>query len=155
MLKVQDLRCEILPSNQSKSKPTVTWAEAKRHLHDVRLRRQNQLALNINECHKLQTLHKQIFEHSINSNSTIKSYDNIPIKSMNNSYSLHTNKYTIPRIEYASILYKKAMPAFEIEASSNLEDNMPIVEELRQYLSEATHTISNDKPEKYHNEIHK
>ncbi|CAF2487710.1 unnamed protein product [Rotaria sp. Silwood2] len=147
MLKVEYPCREIFSTYQNPIKSTITWAEAKKHLHEVRLRRQNQLALNINECHKIHTLHKQLFNHQFDTNSTEKAPDIKSTKSINNEYSLPTNKYSIPRMEYASTIYRKAIPTFEIESSSKFDNDIPIVHELTQYLSENSCTISNEKIE--------
>ncbi|CAF0903327.1 unnamed protein product [Rotaria sordida] len=148
MLKVEYPCREIFSSYQNPNKSTITWTEAKKHLHDVRLRRQNQLAINVNECHKLQTLHKELFNRQFDSNSTEKILDiKQPIKPINSEYCLHTNKYSIPRIEYAPIIYRKSIPTFETESSSKFDNNILIVKELTQYLSETSLTISNEKIE--------
>ncbi|CAF3496007.1 unnamed protein product [Rotaria sp. Silwood1] len=155
MLKVEYPCREIFSSYQNPIKSTITWAEAKKHLHEVRLRRQNQLASNINECHKLHTLHKQLFNRQFDSNSIEKNPDVKLIKAINSEYSLQTIKHSIPRIEYASTIYRKADPIFEIESSSKLDNSIPIVKELTQYLSESSYTISNENKEKYYNKINK
>ncbi|CAF0777761.1 unnamed protein product [Rotaria sp. Silwood1] len=147
MLKVEYPCREIFSSYQNPIKSTITWAEAKKHLHEVRLRRQNQLASNINECHKLHTLHKQLFNRQFDSNSIEKNPDVKLIKAINSEYSLQTIKHSIPRIEYASTIYRKADPIFEIESSSKLDNSIPIVKELTQYLSESSYTISNENKE--------
>ncbi|CAF4879085.1 unnamed protein product [Rotaria sp. Silwood1] len=147
MLKVEYPCREIFSSYQNPIKSTITWAEAKKHLHEVRLRRQNQLASNINECHKLHTLHKQLFNRQFDSNSIEKTPDVKLIKAINSEYSLQTIKHSIPRIEYASTIYRKADPIFEIESSSKLDNSIPIVKELTQYLSESSYTISNENKE--------
>jgi len=145
MLKVEYPCRDILSSYSNPTKPVITWAEAKKHLHDVRLRRQNQLTININECHKLRNMHKQVFNRQLDSNPTEKPPDNKPIKPINNEYSLSTNKYSIPRIEYAPVIYQQATPTFQVEKSSKFEHDIPIVREL----TESPCAISNNKIEKY------
>ncbi|CAF3664459.1 unnamed protein product [Rotaria socialis] len=146
MLQVEYPCRETLSSYQNQSKPAVvTWAEAKKHLHEVRQRRQNELASNIKECHKLQAIHKQMFNHQVDSFSNEKLPDIKPIKSINNEYSSSTNKYSIPRLEYASIIYRKAIPTFELEPPSKLENSLPIINELMHNLSETQNISSTPK----------
>jgi len=142
MLKVEYPCRNILSSYSNPTKPVITWAEAKKHLHDVRLRRQNQLAININECHKLSNMHKQIFNRQFDSNPTEKPSDN---KLIHNEYSLSTNKYSLPRIEYAPVIYQQAIPTFQVEKLSRSDNDIPIVREL----TESPCAISNNKIEKY------
>jgi hypothetical protein len=150
MLKVEYPCREILSTYPNPNKPGVTWLEAKKHLHDVRLRRQNQLARNINECQKLRDIHQQIFNRQFNSNSTEKPFDNKPIKPIHNDYSLSTNKYSLPRIEYAPVIYRQAIPTFEIDKTIKVENEITIVKELTEYLTESSCTIPNNTPiEKY------
>jgi hypothetical protein len=146
MLKVEYPCREILSSYQNPVKPVVTWTEAKKHLQDVRLRRQNQLAVNINECQKIRNLHQQIFNRQFDSNSIEKSSYNKPI---NNEYSSSINKYSIPRIEHAPIIYRQAVPKFELDKSIDLDNEIPIIRELTEYLTESPCEIPKKKIEKY------
>lgn len=133
---------EILSSYQNPVKSVVTWSEAKKHLHDVRLRRQNQLALNIDECHRLRNLHKQLFHAQLDSSSSSSSsmIEKSPSnKSLPLDYSLSINKYSIPRIEYASTIYRQAIPTFEIDKSIKSETEIPMVKELTQSLTESSY----------------
>ncbi|CAF2237147.1 unnamed protein product [Rotaria magnacalcarata] len=146
MLKVEYPFRETFSSYQNQSKPAVvTWVEAKKHLHEVRQRRQNELALNIEECHRLQTIHKQMFNHKVDSFSNEKLPNIKPIKSINNEYASSTNKYSIPRLEYASIIYRKAIPSFELEPPSKLDNSLPIVNALVHNLSETQNISSTPK----------
>lgn len=144
MLKVEySSSCrEILSPYQTSPKPVVTWFEAKKHLHDVRLRRQNQLALNIDECHRLRNLHKQLFYRQLDSplSSSPSMIEKSPSnKSLPPDYSLSINKYSIPRIEYASVIYRQAIPTFEIDRSIKSDIEAPIVKELTQSLTESSY----------------
>lgn len=122
----------------SSHKPIITWAEAKKHLHDVRVRRQNELAKNLDECDKLRNIHKQLFDRQLDSNPTeIK-----PIKTNSHEFSPHTNKYSIPRIDYAPLIHRQIIQTFEVEKSLKLENDIPI-------LNEPLCAISNNKTEKY------
>jgi len=149
MLKVEYPCREILSSYQNPPKSIITWNEAKKHLHDVRLRRQQQLTTNINECHKLHTLHKQIYNRQFEYSSIEKSSDDKSLKSTSYDCSTSIKKYSLPRIEYAPIIYRQAIPTFEVETSSKLETDTPIISELTQYLSETSSKIPSDKIEKY------
>jgi hypothetical protein len=149
MLKVEYPCREVLLSFQNQTKSIITWDESKKHLHDVRLRRQQQLATNINECHRLHTLHKQLYNRQFDSGSTEKRPDEKPLNPTSNDYSSHTKKYSLPRIEHAPIIYRKAIPTFELETSSKLESDTTIVKELTQYLTESSSRIPDDKIEKY------
>jgi hypothetical protein len=149
MLKAEHPCREILSSYQHQTKPVITWAEAKKHLHEVRLRRQNQLAQNINECHKIHNIHKETFNRQVDANTTEKLADKKPIKPINNEYSLPKIKYSIARIEYAPVIYRQAIPTFEVKKLSELENAAPIVKELTEYLTESPSTIPNNKKEKY------
>jgi hypothetical protein len=151
MLKVEYPCREILSSYQNQTKSIITWGEAKKHLHDVRLRRQKQLTSTINECHKLHALHKQIYNRQFDSDSTARSPDDKSFKSTSNEYSSEIKKYLLPRIEYAPIIYRQAIPTFEVETLSKLETDTPIIRELTQYLSESSSGIPNNKTEKYYN----
>ncbi len=147
MLKVEYPCREILSSYQNPVKPVLTWTEAKKHLQDVRLRRQNQLATNINECQKLRNIHQQIFNRQFDSNSIEKSSCTKSIN--NNEYSLSVRKYSIPRIEHASVIYRQAVPTFELDKSIDLDNEIPIVRELTEYLTEFPCEIPKKKIEKY------
>lgn len=137
------LKAEYSSLYPNPNKPVVTWNEAKKHLHEVRLRRQTQLAVNIDECHRLHHLHKQLFHGQLDSTSTIeKSPSN---KSIQSDYSLSINKYSIPRIEYASVIYRQALPTFEIDKSIRSGNEPPIVKELTQSL----YTLPQRSVEKY------
>ena len=131
---------------QHQIKPVVTGATAKKHLHDIRLQRQNQLASTINECHRLQTIHKQLYNHQYDSYHIEKPRDNKPI---NNEYPSRPKKYSIPRIEYASVIYRQAIPTFELETSLESQNNRPIIKELTQCLSQPSCTIPNDQIKRY------
>lgn len=152
MLKAEYSSCgEISSLNPNPIKPVVTWSEAKKHLHEVRLRRQTQLASNIDECHRLRHLHKQLFHGQLNCSSSLsstieKSSSN---KSIPSDYSLSINKYSIPRIEYASMIYRQALPTFEIDKSIKSENESPIVKELTQSLTECPYTVPKRTMEKY------
>ncbi|CAF3991681.1 unnamed protein product [Rotaria sordida] len=52
------------------NKPMITQIGAKQHLHDIRYRRQNQLAILTNECHQLCILHRRCFDNQLNSSSS-------------------------------------------------------------------------------------
>ncbi len=137
MLKVEYPCREILSSYQNPVKPVLTWSEAKRHLQDVRLRRQNQLATNINECQKLRNIHQQIFNRQFDLTSSEKS-------------SCIKPKYSIPRIEHAAVIYRQAAPTFELDKSIDLDNEIPIARELTEYLTEyPLEAPSKKKIEKY------
>jgi hypothetical protein len=147
MLKVEYPCREILSSYQNPVKPVLTWSEAKRHLQDVRLRRQNQLATNINECQKLRNIHQQIFNRQFDLTSSEKSSC---IKPINPEYILSIRKYSIPRIEHAAVIYRQAAPTFELDKSIDLDNEIPIARELTEYLTEyPLEAPSKKKIEKY------
>lgn len=150
MLKVEYPCRENFSLYQNHTKPVITWVEAKKHLHDVRLRRQNELTKNINECYKLQNIHKQIFNRQFNSTPTDVSVDTKSIKTVSDDYSSQINKYSIPRIDYAHIIYRQAIPTFETEKPSKLENEIPVVKELTECLTQSPYPISkNTKIQKY------
>lgn len=60
-------------------------------------------------------------------------------KSLPPDYSLSINKYSIPRIEYASVIYRQAIPTFEIDRSIKSDIEAPIVKELTQSLTESSY----------------
>lgn len=153
MLKIEYPGREVFSSYEKQIKPTITWAQAKKHLHDIRFRRQNQLESNINECHKLHQLHKQMFDRYCEFKPIEKLPDKKPTKPINKTYVFHTNKYSTPRIEYAPVIYRKAVPTFEVESSLKSDYDIPIIRELTQYLSESTFVVSNEKTEKYLDQI--
>jgi hypothetical protein len=124
----------ILPSyRHPNSQTSITWIDAKRHLHDVRFRRQNQLASTINECHQLRTMHKHIFDHQFDSYSVEKSFISKPTKSTK-------NEYVLPHNEYPSFVHRQTTsPMCESEY------DLPIVRELTEYLSESPCTLPTNR----------
>ena len=152
MLKAEYSSCgEISSLYPNPIKPIVTWSEAKKHLHEVRLRRQTQLALNIDECHRLRHLHKQLFHGQLDPSSSLSStIEKSPSnKSILSDYSLSINKYSIPRIEYASVIYRQALPTFEIDKSIKSENESSIVKELTQSVTDCSYTVPKRTVEKY------
>ncbi|CAF1445527.1 unnamed protein product [Adineta steineri] len=148
MLKVEYPCRTISSSYEDLNKPIITASQAKKHLHDIRLQRQNQLTANINECHRLQAIHKQLFNHQLNSSSSSSSssIEKCPDKKLiNNDYVSYVNKYSIPRIKYASIIYRQAIPTFELDPLVESKNDTPIIKELTHYLSELPCTSSNER----------
>ncbi|UJR37437.1 hypothetical protein I4U23_030140 [Adineta vaga] len=130
-------------------KPIITASQAKKHLHDLRLQRQNQLTTTINECHRLQNVHKQIYNHQFDSYSIEKPVNHQP-KNVPPS-PLNPPKYSIPRLEYASVIYRQSKSTFEIEPLLDINDNntLPIIKELTSHISKSPCVISNDRQEMY------
>lgn len=127
------------------SQPIITAAQAKQHLHEIRLQRQNQLRTTINECHRLQNIHKQIYTHlpqQCEPHSTDKSVERTAWSPK------RPPKYSIPRIEYASLIYRPSRSTFEIDAG---DKPLPIIKELTDHLSKSPCAISNDRQEMYVN----
>lgn len=145
MLKVE---YSLLPQDNS-NKNVIIWNEAKKHLHDVRIRRQKQLELTIHECERLQHVHRQIFNSQLEKNSLERSTTNKQIKYVMNESPLLTKKYAIPRIEYASILYRRAIPLFEIDKSVKKENQSPLIKDLIDNLSDSSSTNSSCQFDKY------
>ncbi|CAF1292457.1 unnamed protein product [Rotaria sordida] len=52
------------------NKLMITQTDAKQHLHNIRYRRQNQLAILTNECHQPCILHRRSFDNQLNSSSS-------------------------------------------------------------------------------------
>jgi hypothetical protein len=135
MLKIEYPCRDILPSYKNQTKSIITWAEAKKHLQDVRLRRQNQLVENINECHKLRAIHQQIFNRQFDTDKPPNEDHNKPIKT----------DYLVPRKDYSSVISRQGIPPIaEVETLTKLDDY-----EITQYLSE----YSYNQIEKYDKEI--
>ena len=152
MLTVESPHCKILSSYQNPTKPIITSAVAKKHVHDIRLQRQHQLAVNINECHRLQTIHKQIYQQQFDGHSRDEKKLR-PIKPTTSEHILPTRKYSIPRIHYAPIIYQQATPTFELKSLRESEKNVPIVKELTQFLSECPCAIANDHRKRFDYQI--
>lgn len=154
MLKVEYPCRENLLSIANPIKPVITWNEAKKHLHDVRLRRQKQFELNKNECERLCHLHKQAFTRQLESNSVEKPSNYKSIKYVTNKSSLLTkNHYSTPRMEHASIIYRQALPTFEIDTSIKSEDETSSIRELLANLTESSSTSSSCSTKKYFKHI--
>lgn len=151
MLKVEYPIRDIFSLYQTQNKSNITWAEAKKHLQDIRLRRQNELATNIDECQRLCSMHKKMFNSQHDSNLPTEILPDIKsVKSVNRENSFQKNKRPIPRIEYAPIIYRTAVPMFELESTSTLDDSAPIVKDLTVNLIETSATISNKNMKKYY-----
>ncbi|CAF0927786.1 unnamed protein product [Adineta ricciae] len=139
------LKVDYLHRESFVSQPIVTAAQAKQHLHEIRLQRQNQLRTTINECHRLQNIHKQIYNHAPqqwNSHSTEKHVNH---QGRTVSSPKRLPKYSIPRIEYASLIYRPSKSTFEIDA---VDKPLPIIKELTDHLSKSPCAIfSNDRQE--------
>ena len=136
---------------RDKSQPAITCLETKKHLHDIRVQRQNQLTATINECHRLRTIHKEIFNRRFQSDNQDKppiSTSNDPVQKprpfidQNDSFS--TKKYAIPRMEHAAEIYRQASPTFELHTPTKLDRERPIIEQLTQCIAEPSNTTPNE-----------
>jgi len=95
--------------------PSTPRTDAKEHLLNVHYRRQNQLASTINECHRLRTLHKRLFDQQLNSYLPHQSF---------------TSKST------------KNGSASIVNDQTELENDIPIAKESSDYLSESSNRFS-------------
>ena len=104
---------------------------ARQRLRDARLTRDKEWLTNVTECQRLCRLHKQRFEQQFDCYPNEKLSPSSAIKQRDAQVpSIRT--YTIPRIEHASVLYRQAVPTFEMATASAVEGELPIVKELRE-----------------------
>jgi len=131
------------------NKQIITSNEAKKHLHDVRIRRQEQLELIINECERLRHVHKRIFNCQFEQNSPQKPTTNHQINFVTNESPLLTKRYIIPRLEYASIIYRQVTPTFELDQSIKTESQSPLIKDLIENLPNSPLINSSCQFERY------
>lgn len=151
MLTVEHSQHELFsPCRREKTKPVITCQETKKHLHDIRVQRQNQLTATINECHRLRTIHKEIFNRQFQANNQDKPTNptdrdqlQVPQPSINPNDSFPTKRSAIPRMDHASELYRQALPTFELYPPSELNHELPIIEQLSQWVAEPSYNTTN------------
>jgi hypothetical protein len=130
----------ILPKHRH-STAILTCDETKKHLENVRHQRQHQSRTNIDECLRLQSIHKNIFDRQYQTsvNETIS-----PVCSTNFSHAISnlaheqrktstTSFHLVPRTDYVSLIRERRLAASNKQRIQNTCLPSPIlVDEAKQ-----------------------